>query len=58
MKTEFAISIFGSVAELASALGITDKAVYQWGDEVPRLRQYELRELRPDVFSPKSKEAA
>jgi hypothetical protein len=51
MKTDSAISVFGSVAALASALGISDKAVYQWGDSVPKLRQYELALLRPDVFT-------
>ncbi|WP_025039775.1 Cro/CI family transcriptional regulator [Nitrosospira briensis] len=50
MKTTFAISLFGSVAELAAALGITVQAVYLWGDEVPKLRQYEIRELRPEAF--------
>jgi hypothetical protein len=59
MKTASVISLFGSVAELAAALGITDKAVYQWGEEVPKLRQYQLKELRPDLFrTPKSKAAA
>jgi hypothetical protein len=58
MKTKFAISLFGTVSDLAAALNISVQAVYKWGDEVPKLRQYELRELRPDIFSPKSKEAA
>lgn len=44
MKTQFAISLFGSVAALAQALGIRDKAVYQWGDMVPELRRYQLED--------------
>ena len=45
MKTEDAIRKFGTGAKLARALGITPAAVYQWGVEVPRLRQYEIRGL-------------
>jgi hypothetical protein len=59
MKTKFAISLFGNVSDLAAALNISVQAVYKWGEEVPKLRQYELRELRPDIFrSSKPKEAA
>jgi transcriptional repressor of cell division inhibition gene dicB len=59
MKTRHVITLFGSVASLAAQLGITDKAIYQWGEDVPKLRQYELRERRPDLFrKPKSKIAA
>lgn len=45
MKKETAIKAFGSPAALARALGISPAAVYQWGEDVPRLRVYELREL-------------
>lgn len=45
MKTEFAIKAFGSSVALAKALGITPSAISQWGEDVPRLRVYELREL-------------
>jgi len=52
MKTSYAIDLFGSIKNLAAALGITIHAIYQWGDEVPELRVYQLRDLRPDVFRP------
>jgi hypothetical protein len=46
MRTEDAIKYFdNSVRALAEALGITREAVYQWGDTVPRLRAYEIRDL-------------
>jgi len=46
MTRQNAIDIFGGVQELARALGITDKAVYQWGEIVPELRVYQIRELQ------------
>jgi hypothetical protein len=36
---------FAGVRKLADALGITREAIYQWPDVVPRLRQYEIREI-------------
>ena len=45
MDTEKAIKLFGSVKLLAEALGITNKAVYQWGKNVPALRAYEIKDI-------------
>lgn len=45
MKTTEAINLFGGVAKLAKALGISVQAVYQWGDVIPPLRVYEIREI-------------
>lgn len=45
MKTQEAIDHFGTPAALAEALGITREAIYQWGDEVPEARQYQLHLL-------------
>lgn len=50
MKTQVAIAKAGSASELARILGITASAVSQWGEEVPRLREYELRDKHPDWF--------
>lgn len=42
-----AIEEFGmSVSEIAVALDISVQAVYKWRNEVPRLRVYELREIK------------
>jgi len=45
MKTNEAIKTFGSIPEIAKALGISVQAVYRWGDTVPPLRAYQLREI-------------
>ncbi|GAB3763608.1 hypothetical protein GCM10028796_17410 [Ramlibacter monticola] len=50
MKTARAIKLAGSPSALAKLLGITPSAISQWGDEIPPLRQYELRDLRPEWF--------
>lgn len=43
---------FGRDSELARFFNIRRQAVYQWKDDepIPALRQYELREKRPDLF--------
>ena len=45
MQTKDAIDYFGSTPRLAQALGITRKAIYQWGDEVPPARAIELERM-------------
>lgn len=46
MKTQEAIQLFdNSVRQLAESLQITTAAVYQWGDTVPPLRAYQIRDL-------------
>ena len=42
MKKKDAIEHFGGVADLARALGITPEAIYQWGDEVPEGRAFQI----------------
>lgn len=42
-KTE-AIDLFGGRArDLADALGITEQAISQWGEEVPPMRVFQIR---------------
>lgn len=46
MTTEEAKALFGgSTRDLASALGITEQAVHQWGGVVPELRVYQIKVL-------------
>lgn len=45
MRKKDAIEIFGSARALANAIGVTEQAVSQWGDVVPELRVYQLREI-------------
>ena len=42
MKKEDAISYFGSAAELARSLNISEPAVSCWGDTVPKGRVYQV----------------
>lgn len=43
MTRKEAVAAFGSVSTLADALGITEQAVYGWGEEVPELRIYQIK---------------
>ena len=45
MKKKDAIEHFGGVAALADALEITPAAIYQWGEEVPFGRDYQIQVL-------------
>lgn len=49
MKTAELIRLFGGVTRTAEVFGVTKSAVSQWGDEVPPLRVYQLRERRPSI---------
>lgn len=44
MTTKEALALFdNSYRKLAEALGITEQAVRQWGDNVPELRVYQIK---------------
>lgn len=45
MTLNEALVYFGSVRQIAEALGVSVQAVYAWGDTVPDLRAYQLREM-------------
>lgn len=50
MKTKQAIKLAGSQSALARILGVKRQAVPQWVPNLPPLRVYQLRELRPEWF--------
>lgn len=50
MNYQAVIAHFGGPAQLASALGIKRQAVYQWGGEIPQLRQFEIERLTGGKF--------
>lgn len=51
MKKKQAIQLAGGTAKaLADLLGLTESAVSQWGEDLPLLRVYQLRDLRPEWF--------
>ncbi|MFM5577091.1 Cro/CI family transcriptional regulator [Aeromonas veronii] len=45
MKKEDAISYFGSAAELARSLNISEPAVSRWGETIPKGRAYQIEVL-------------
>ena len=45
MKTQEAVNHFGSIRKLAEALGLSVQAVYRWGEDVPPLRMYQIKDL-------------
>jgi len=49
MDKQTAITLAGSQSELARIFGITRAAVFHW-KKIPRLRIYQLKELRPEWF--------
>lgn len=48
MKTEHAEQWAGGTVALAEIFGITHNAVSQWGETIPRSREFELRVKRPE----------
>lgn len=49
MRTADVIAVFGSSKALAECLGVSKSAISQWGDLVPELREYQLRDKRPNI---------
>lgn len=45
MNKSDVISYFGTGTEVAKALGIKPSAVYQWPQEVPQLRAFQIEKL-------------
>lgn len=39
MKTKDVVEFLGGVRKAAEALGISTQAIYNWGEEVPPMRQ-------------------
>jgi hypothetical protein len=50
MDKPTAIKKAGSAANLARLLGISKQAVSKWGQELPPLQVYRLKELKPRWF--------
>jgi len=50
MEKSKAIRLAGSQSKLADILGIKQPAIAQWGEDVPVMRIYQLKALRPKWF--------
>lgn len=64
MTTYDAIKFYGTQQKLASALGIAQSTVSEWGPYPPALRQLQIQQLtraklraEPDVFSKRRRAA-
>jgi hypothetical protein len=58
MKTAQATHLAGNAKALAELLGITSSAVSQWGEDVPKPREWQLRVLRPQWFEGEQQQIA
>lgn len=45
MKTDDVIAHFGGITPLAKALGVKTQAISQWGENIPKLRAYQIEVL-------------
>lgn len=45
MTVSEALKFFGSRRKIAEVLGLHVSAVYHWGDRLPPLREYQLKEI-------------
>jgi hypothetical protein len=57
MKTAKAVELAGGPKALADLLGITQSAVSQWGEDIPKPRDWQLRVLKPQWFAAPAKAA-
>jgi len=53
MDKKQAIKNAGSAAKLARLCGVTQGAVSQWGDSIPKARLWQLKVIRPRWFKDK-----
>ncbi len=58
MKKSDLIAVYGTYDEIGAVfaptnngVALTRSAIAQWGEEIPELRVYQLRELVPDIES-------
>lgn len=50
MEKQKAIKLAGSQTKLAVILGVSQAAISQWGEDVPVMRIYQLKTLKPEWF--------
>lgn len=56
VKKQDAIDYFGSVAALAEALDISPEAIYQWRENVPLGRDFQLQVLTKGKLKARSRQ--
>ena len=50
MEKQTAIRLAGSQVKLAAILSISQSAIAQWGEDVPMMRIYQLKTVKPEWF--------
>lgn len=58
MKTETAMALAGGRKQLADILGVTSLTTYRWKPDLPRMREFQLKALRPAWFREAKAKAA
>ena len=61
VKKADVINYFGSAAELARKLNISEAAISQWGESIPQVRAYQIEvltggKLKADPIPPRTEE--
>lgn len=57
MEKSTAIKLAGNQTKLAAILGISQAAIAQWGEDVPLMRLYQLKTVRPEWFKNETQSA-
>jgi myo-inositol catabolism protein IolC len=50
MEKSTAIKLAGNQTKLAAILGISQAAIAQWGEDVPMMRLFQLKTVKPEWF--------
>jgi len=58
MKTSDVVAYFGTQELVAEALGISQAAVSQWGEDVPELRAFQLERITNGKLAAEQQQAA
>ncbi len=51
IKTRSLVESLGSVIKVAEFYGVHRQTVYDWGEDLPELRVYQLEKRRPDLYA-------
>jgi len=50
INTKALIKALGGAVPVAKFYGCDRQAIYQWKENIPLVRAYELRDRRPDIY--------
>jgi hypothetical protein len=58
MEKSTAIKLAGNQTKLAAILGISQAAIAQWSENVPMMRLFQLKTVRPEWFKNETQSAS